>query len=228
MSVVLFTPKNWDSVSLFLFFNENIKNNDRSLSNFIELFEPQGINGDFKNGIFKRLIRKFGIFQAFTDLHSPWKNWAEPEIGEIKRYARKIIQASNTLVRLWCFCYEYSAELLSILANGIFDLQGRTIYEAVIHYTTDILEYVLFEWFQWCWYFDEDAWSKHLWRWIIPAHQFKRSFCSYVILENGDYIARSSVVPIPKSNFSFIEMKDRMQIFIQYLESRIGNYRQPL
>ena len=103
-------------------FNENIKNNDRSLSNFIGLFELQGINENFKNGIFKRLIRKFGIFQAFTDLHSPWKNWAEPEIGEIKRYARKIIQASNTLMRLWCFCYEYSKELFSILDNGIFDI----------------------------------------------------------------------------------------------------------
>ena len=46
---------------------------------------------------------------------------------------------------------EYSADLLSLLANGRFDLQGRTPYELVMHHTPDISEYVSFRWFQWCW-----------------------------------------------------------------------------
>ena len=54
--------------------------------------------GKFKDGIFKRLLRNFDIFQAFTEPRSPWQFWAEPDIGDIKRQAQKIIQAYNTPV----------------------------------------------------------------------------------------------------------------------------------
>ena len=45
-----------------------------------------------------------------------------------------MLAALNTLVRLWCCCYEYSVDILTLLATGRFDLQGRTSYEAVMHY----------------------------------------------------------------------------------------------
>ena len=54
------------------------------------------------------------------------------------------MKAYNTPVRLWCRFYEYSADVLYLLANRIFDLQGMTPYEVVMHYTLDILEYVSF------------------------------------------------------------------------------------
>ena len=137
----------------------------RSLRQFIEVVGlPYSLHSDnhnnYKEGLFRRLLRKFGIYQTFTEPHSPWQNRAEPAIGEVKRYARKIMQATDTLVLLWCFCYEYAADLLSLLANGRFDLKGRTPYEVVMHYTPDISEYVSFTWFQWCWYFDETTRSK--------------------------------------------------------------------
>ena len=44
----------------------------------------------------------------------------------------------NTPVQLWFLCYEYSADILSLLATGLFDLQGRSTYEVVMHYTPDI------------------------------------------------------------------------------------------
>ena len=69
-------------------------------------------------------------------------------MGQIKRYAQNIMLASNKPVWLCCFCYEYLADLLSLLANGRFDVQGRTTYEAVMHYTPHILEYLSFGWFQ--------------------------------------------------------------------------------
>ena len=213
--------------------NETGDTTGRTLRHFIEIVGlPYSLHSDnhnnFKEGLFKKLLRKFGIFQTFTEPHSPWQNRAEPAIGEIKRYARKVMQKTNTPIRLWCFCYEYSADLLSLLANGRFNLQGRTPYEAVMHYTPDISEYVSFEWFQWCWYFDEDFRSKRLCRWLGPAHQVGQSFCSYLILENGEYIARSSVIPIPDSDLMSEEMKERMSSFTKGLESQIGNARLPL
>lgn len=99
------------------------------------------------------------------------------------------MMSTDTPVRLWCFCYEYTADLLSLLATGRFDLQGRTPYEMIMHYTPDISEYVSFGWFQWCYYFDEDSKSKKICRWLGPAHEVGQSFCHWVLLSNANYIA---------------------------------------
>ena len=118
--------------------------------------------------------------------------------------------------------------MLSIFSNVRFNPQRRTPYESVMNYTPYILEYVLFGWFQWCWYFDEDSCSKRLCHWIRPDHQVRKYFCSYLILDNGEYISRSLVIPIPKSNFNSFDMKERMQTFMKSLEFMIGDYWQPL
>ena len=97
-----------------------------------------------------------------------------------------------------------------------------------MRYTPDISEFVSFKWFQWHWYSDEGSSTKTFCHWIGPAHQVGKSFCYYLILENGEYIARSLVITIPKSNFASIEMKDKLKEFMHYLESRIGHYRKPL
>ena len=102
----------------------------------------------FKEGLFKNILCKLGISQTFTKPHSPWKNRAEPAIGELKPYARKIMMKTQNPIRLWCFCYDYTADLLSLLAVGRFDLQGCTPYEVVMNYTPDILEYASFTWVQ--------------------------------------------------------------------------------
>ena len=134
-------------------------------------------HSNFKEGLFAKVLKKFGIFQTFTEPHSPWQNRAEPAIGDVKQYAPKIMQATQTPICLWCFAYEYTSDLLSLLATGRFDLQGRTPYEVVMHYTPDISEHVSFSWFQWCWYFDEQTRQKVLCRWLGPAHQVGQSFC---------------------------------------------------
>ena len=172
-----------------------------SLRNFIEMVSlPYSIHSDnhqnFKEEFFQRMVRKIGIYQTFTEPHSPWQNRAEPAIGEVKAYARRLMQLSDTPIRLWCFCYEYSADVLFVPATGRYELQGRTSYEAVMHYTPDISEYVSFTWFQWCWYFDESTKSKLLCRWLGPAHQIGQAFCSNILLNNAEYIERSSVISI--------------------------------
>ena len=71
----------------------------RSIRSFIEMVGlPYSIHSDnhnnFKEGLFKRLLRKFGIYQTFTEPHSPWQNRAEPAIGEVKAYARRLMQTT--------------------------------------------------------------------------------------------------------------------------------------
>ena len=205
----------------------------RTAKSFIELVGlPYSIHSNnhrnFKDGFFKRMMRKFGIYQTFTEPNSPWQNRAEPAIGEIKSYARRRMQTTNTPVRLWCFCYEYSADLLSLLSTGRFDLKGRTLYKAVMHYTPDISEYVSFSWYQWCKYYNENTKQKHLCRWLGPAHTIGQSFCSYILIENGQYIAQSLVVGIEESLLEGQQLKEQMQLFTESVEVKIGNSRQPM
>ena len=66
--------------------NETSENTGRSLRHFIGLvgllYSLHSDNhGNFKDGIFNRLLRKFGIFQTFTDPHSQLINQVEPSIG---------------------------------------------------------------------------------------------------------------------------------------------------
>ena len=183
-------------------------------------------HNNFKEGFFKRLLRNFGIYQTFTEPNSPCNNLAKPAIVEFKAYVRILMQKTNTLVRLWCFCYEYSADILSLLATGRFDLQGRYSYEVVMRYTPDISEYVSYTWFQCCWYFYESNNSKQLCRWLGPAHQVVQVFFSYIILYNAQHIARSSVIGILQYELLSARMKEETNKFMTSLESIIGYYRE--
>ena len=183
---------------------------------------------NFQERLFKRLLRRFGIYSIYTEPHSPWQNRAEPAIGEVKSYARSLMMKTNTPIRLWCFCYEYSADVLSLCASGRFELKGRTPYEAVMHYTPDISEYTSYTWFQWCWYFDESTKSKQLCRWLGPVHHTGQSFCSYILLDNGEFIARSSVIGIQAHDLTSDHMVSETKKFMEKVEKRIGNKKLPI
>ena len=62
---------------------------------------------------------------------------------------------SNNPIRLWCFCYKFTADIIYLCATGRFELQGLIPYETVMNYTPDISEYVSFSWFQWLWLYGE-------------------------------------------------------------------------
>ena len=94
--------------------------------------------------LFNLLLRKFVLYQTFTGPLSPWQNWSEPKIGEVKCHYQKRMLQTNTPMLLWCFCSEYTADLLSLCASGRFDIQGWTAYKAEMKYTPDISEYVSF------------------------------------------------------------------------------------
>ena len=76
--------------------NDTSENTGRYLKNFIEVFgllysSHLDRRRNFRDYFFNQLLSRFGIFQTFTELHSPCQNQDETEIGEIKRHARKIM-----------------------------------------------------------------------------------------------------------------------------------------
>ena len=132
--------------------NKTGEETSRPVRTFIETVDsPYYIHSDnhgkFKEGLFKKLMRNFGVHRIFAEPHSPWQNRAESVIGEVMTYARNLTQKTNTPIQLWCFCYEYAADLMCLLANGCFDLQDRTPYMVVLYYTPYISECMSYTWF---------------------------------------------------------------------------------
>ena len=176
---------------------------------------------NFKQGLFKKLLRKFGIVTSYTEPHSAWQNRAESAIGEVKKLTRRSMQATGTPIRLWCFCYEHCADILFLCATGRYDLKGCTPYECVMHSTPDISEYVSFDWFQYCWYFNKATKEKKTCWWLGPAHNVGQSFCWYILLFNGSFIARSSIIPIESHESLFDEMKLQCLNFTISVEEKL-------
>ena len=50
-----------------------------------------------------------------------------------------------------------------------------------------------------------------------------KSFCSYILLANGEYISRSTVVPIDIADLTSDEMKHSTSKFIDSINLKIGN-----
>ncbi len=193
---------------------------------------PPALHADnakvFVEGDVKRKCQKYGIAQSFTEPHSPWMNRAETGIREIKAYGRKLMQTKQAPIRLWCFAYEYAADICCLLATGLHDLGGRTPYEIVMQHTPDISEYVVFEWYQWAYYWDQIEKEKKLCRWLGVASNVGQAMCYNILLSNGEYIARSTVIPIPHEDLNNSDLKEQMKIFTDKLHEEIGDHNKAI
>ena len=88
--------------------DETLEQTRKTLNSYICIVDlPPSLqldnNNNLMEGLFKRIFRKFGFDQTFTEPHSPWKNRAEPAIDEFKRHAQRLMLQINTPVQLWCF-----------------------------------------------------------------------------------------------------------------------------
>ena len=141
---------------------------------------------EFVQGNFRKRCRRYDIHQTATEPYSPWQNRGEVGIRKVKPYASKMMERHQVPLQLWCFSNEYVAKILSLVASGMFQLQNRTPYETVMHYTPDISKYVNFHFYQWCYHWDEVEKEKKLGQWLGVAHQVGQSMCYWILVENGN------------------------------------------
>jgi hypothetical protein len=111
------------------------------------------------------------------------------------------------------------------MAISKFELGGRTPYEHVMNYTPDISEYTTFKWYQWGYYWDELDKEKKLCRWLGVAHVVGQAMCYWILIENGRYLARSSVIPIPNEELNSEALLEQMTRFDASVHDSIGDYQ---
>ena len=176
-------------------------------------------------GQWDEVRKKFLLTQRITEPHSPWQNKAESEIGAIKAHRRRLMDRKRVLEELWDYGLEYTADLRRFIARP--ELDYRTPYEVLTGDTPDISDYLNFEFYQWVKVYDPVAFPstrEYLGRWLGPAHNVGQALCYYVLKENGQVIARTTVRELTE-----IELKDENEIqaraaFDASIKENIGTF----
>mmetsp|Transcript_5420 Transcript_5420/g.7995 ORF Transcript_5420/g.7995 Transcript_5420/m.7995 type:complete len:667 (+) Transcript_5420:1119-3119(+) len=176
-------------------------------------------------GRWNEVRKKFLLTQRDTEPHSPWQNKAEGEIGATKNHYRRIMDRKRVPEQLWDFGLEYTANLRRFIARP--ELEYRTPHEILNGDTPDISEYLNFEFYEWVKVYDPVSFPhhrEHLGRWLGPAHDVGQALCYYVLKENGQVIARTSV-----RNLTQAELIDENEIraradFDQNITTNIGTF----
>jgi hypothetical protein len=95
--------------------------------------------------------------------------------------------------------------------------------------TPDISEYVEFEFYDYCWYWDSPQSFPHekksLGRWLGVAHRVGQAMVFYIMNTNGKVIARSTVVPLDPHDLSVQETKERISALDDVIKTSLGDYR---
>ena len=135
----------------------------------------------------------------------------------------------NVPLRLWCYALEYACELESLKVPGMYHNRGRSGYELVYGSTPDISEYVEFEFYDYCWYWDTPQSflheKKNLGRWLGVAHRVGQSMVFYIMNTSGKVIARSTVVPLEPQDLSVTEIRERITDLDATIKRTLGDYK---
>ena len=98
--------------------------------------------------------RKEGIDLTTIEPLRPDENYGEIIVNKAKLASSKLMIRKNSPLRLWCYSLEYACELSSLMVPTMYRNKGLSGYEIVFGHTPDISEYVEFELYEYCWYWD--------------------------------------------------------------------------
>jgi hypothetical protein len=147
--------------------------------------------------------RKEGIDLTTNEPLRPDENYGEILVKKAKITSSKIMVRRNVPLRLWCYALEYACDLSSMMVPPMYRNNGRSGYEIVHGHTPDISEYVEFEFYEYCWYWDTPQSYPHekkqLGRWLGIAHRVGQSMVFWIMNVNGKVIGRSTVSPLDPS-----------------------------
>ena len=137
-------------------------------------------------GEWYKKCRKFSIPMTQSEPYSHWQNPAELAIKYLKSGMRRMMQKTNTPIRLWDYCMVYMAEIRSLTVSNLYSLGGRTPFEHVKHYTPNISEYLIFSWYDWVWFHHPiPSQKQQLGRFCGVAHDIGQGLCYYILTDKG-------------------------------------------
>ena len=95
--------------------------------------------------------------------------------------------------------------------------------EALIGDTTDISEWIEFEFYDLVVYWDDrqNETKQSIGRWLGPSHNIGSALCYYILTEKATGLSRTSVQHITAEEFETAEMKNRVAKFHETLDMHV-------
>jgi hypothetical protein len=176
-------------------------------------------------GTWNAVRKKFLIHQSITEPHTPQQNKTEIEIKALKNHYRRIMHNHSVPEALWDFGLKHTARIRSHVARD--SLGGRTPLEIMTGQTPDISEIMHFGFYDWVKYYDPAAFPskrEFLGRWLGPAPHVGQALCYYILKENGQVIARSTVRLITTDELSSPDETKLRDEFTKQVGAVIGDF----
>ena len=171
---------------------------------------------------FQKSMRKHHIQGHQTEPYSQWQNRAEDSVRELKRRWKRRMIKRRAPKRVWDFGFVYEAEILSRIARG---RDGRTGIERLTGDSCDISEWIDFEFYDLCWYWDtpHDSDNPKIGRWLGVSHRIGSAMCYWILNDSGNVLSRTTVQHVTRDEIANPEIMERIRIYHDQLESVIGN-----
>ena len=176
-------------------------------------------------GTWNAVRKKFLIHQTITEPYTPSQNKTELEIKALKNHYRRIMHNQAVPEALWDFGLKHTARIRSHVARD--SLNGRTPLEILTGNTLDISEFIEFAFYDWVKFYDPASFPskrEFLGRWLGPADHVGMALCYYIIKENGQIIARSTVRRLTDEELTNSEEIKAREAFTTQLTSAIGEF----
>ena len=155
-----------------------------------------------KSAEVKDFLNKIGTTLRLLEQSTQFANRAELYGGLVKEAVRKDMREQNSPLVLWDYCVERRAKIFSLTARDLFQLNGTNPHTATFGDEGDISNLCQFDWYQWCWYFDETSALRFpfqkaaLGRCLGPAENEGNEMSQWVLKQNGQVVPRRTLVPL--------------------------------
>jgi Reverse transcriptase (RNA-dependent DNA polymerase) len=171
-----------------------------------------------KGSDFQKEVQHHGIQMQVTEPYTPRQNRAENAIGILRRKWRYRVSMQRVPKRLWDYALIWEAELLTRTARTA---EGRTGYELIVGRTPDISEWLDFSFYDWVWYWyqpgDDD--NPRLGRWLSVAENIGGGMTYWILGENGNVNARSTVQHVTELDKMTHDMQARFRDFDSQIDA---------
>ena len=177
------------------------------------------------HGLWEKVRRTNLIDQRYTEPYSGWQNRCEDEIREFKRHQQRIMSLHKCPEVFWDFAWEYTRDIRQFLVREASG--GRSPTEVITGDTGDTSEYMDFDFCQWIMYRDVKSFPaspRKLGRWLGIAHKVGSPLTYWVLTDNMQIIARSTVQPLLDEDWKNEETTKERADFDERVSKRFGAY----
>ena len=170
---------------------------------------------------FKEVLKRCHIDSRNIEPYSPWQNKAENAIGIIKAKAKRRRIRRRVPKRCWDFGLVWEAEIYCRTAGK----DGRTAMERITGDTPDISEWIEYEFYCLCWFWNnqQDSSEPKIGRWLGVSHRVGSALCYWILSDTGKVVARTTVQHITRQEAAKPDVQQSIRDYHVSMNKAIGD-----